>query len=383
MVVTSAQTLFPARAYTTNVVRLERFMKGVSFTPDAISTEYRQAGADPVRVNLFPPQSFQTALAKPAQVGEGVKRMVRVAGGLLCVSSRMTGGPAETVTVGHNRGLTRIGFNLSETPLRGSINDISGQMCCGDTYAFSPPTETRVTYPPFCRVRILTLFVRPSVLMEVADPETTGVPASLIEALAGCKATPFCQMTRMTPEMRNVVERIDNCPYCGGLERLYLEAKILELLALRLAQVSEPPRPRTGGSLGRRRMQRLHEAREIVEKRMTAPPSLQELSREVAMSTTLLKSGFRELFGETVFEHVRNLRLERARELLAESDASVKEVAHAVGYHSLSHFAKAFRCRYGAGPRAWGAARPAGATRPFHVPAAPTGPAGRFDDHTH
>jgi AraC-like DNA-binding protein len=56
------------------------------------------------------------------------------------------------------------------------------------------------------------------------------------------------------------------------------------------------------------------------------------------------------------YEHVRNLRLERAREMLSEPQASVKEVAHAVGYASLSHFAKAFRRRYGASPRCWGAA---------------------------
>ena len=86
---------------------------------------------------------------------------------------------------------------------------------------------------------------------------------------------------------------------------------------------------------------------------MSAPPSLRELSREVALSATLLKRGFRQLFGETVFEHLRNLRLDRARELLLDQGASVKEAAWSVGYASVSHFARAFGARFGASPRAW------------------------------
>ena len=155
------------------------------------------------------------------------------------------------------------------------------------------------------------------------------------------------------------VERIDDSPFHGGLKKLYLEGKILELIALRLAQLSDGGTPRPGAVLTRRQIERLHEARALVTARMASPPSLRELSREVALSTTLLKRGFRQLFGETVFEHLRNLRLEQAREMLADRDVSVKEAAHAVGYASLSHFARAFGQRFGASPRLWARAHDA------------------------
>jgi AraC-like DNA-binding protein len=328
---------------------------------EAITTEYRQSGVEAVRVSLIPTRSFETK-PKPLHVGTGLKTTVRLDPGLACVSSWLSCGAEPTVTVGSNGGLIRIGFNLSRTPLRGSINGIGGEMRFGDTYACTPPTETTVIYVPFCRMRILTLFVLPSVLTDLVDQEAAIVPERLIARLAGCGPAPLYQMTRMTSEMHRVVERIDPCPFSGGLRRLYVEGKVLELLALRLAQLGEPARggPVEAGrrfSLSRRHVGRLQEAREIVESRIASPPSLRELSREVALSTTLLKSGFRELFGETVFEHLRNLRLAQARERLAEPDASVKEVAQAVGYASLSHFAKAFRSRYGASPRAWRGAR--------------------------
>jgi AraC-like DNA-binding protein len=153
--------------------------------------------------------------------------------------------------------------------------------------------------------------------------------------------------------MRAVLDRIEVCPYSGSLRELYVEGKILELLALRLAGLSPPTLAARRRPLSSRQVQRLHEARAIVAQRMASPPSLRELAAQVAMSTTILKQGFRELFGETVFEHLRSLRLERARRMLVDERASVKEAGSSVGYSSLSHFARAFRQHFGCAPRAW------------------------------
>jgi AraC-like DNA-binding protein len=131
----------------------------------------------------------------------------------------------------------------------------------------------------------------------------------------------------------------------GSLRELYMEGKILELLALWLAGLSPPTPAARRPALSSGRVQRLHEARAIVAQRMASPPSLRELAAQVAMSTTILKQGFRELFGETVFERMRGLRLQRARRMLVDERASVKEAGSSVGYSSLSHFARASQGR--------------------------------------
>ncbi|MFE6076651.1 hypothetical protein ACFVQB_19470 [Paenibacillus sp. NPDC057886] len=53
-----------------------------------------------------------------------------------------------------------------------------------------------------------------------------------------------------------------------------------------------------------------------MQKRMEPPPSLLELSRLVGISDSKLKSGFKELFGTTVFGYLKEKRLDKARELL-------------------------------------------------------------------
>ena len=324
---------------------------------DSIRQEYRQSGRDAVVVGLFPGDTFETTLVRPPHVGGGLQRSVLLGQGLYYVSSRLDAGPVETVSRGHWPGMVYMGFNLSETPLCGTLNGVRKESHWGDSYTLSPSMVTTTIYYPHCRLRMLNLFILPAVLVGLAEDLDTDNGMRRIESLACDGREPVHHVSRMTSEMVATVERIDDSPFHGGLKKLYLEGKILELIALRLAQLSDIEPPRPGAALTRRQIERLHEARTLITARMAAPPSLRELSREVALSATLLKRGFRQLFGETVFEHLRNLRLEQARGMLAGRDMSVKEVAHAVGYASLSHFARAFGQRFGASPRSWASVR--------------------------
>ncbi len=320
---------------------------------DSIWQEYRQPGRDPIGVRLFRRDSFETTLVRPPEVGGGLQHSVMLGQGLCYVSSRLAAGPVRTVLTGHCPDLVYVGFNLSETPLSGAFNGAAIESRWGDSHAVSPLCVTTLIYSPHCRLRMLNLFLLPAVLVELAEDLDAGHAIQRIESLACDGRRPIHHVSRMTPEMVAAVERIDDPPFRGGLRKLYLEGKILELIALRLAQLCDVEPARACAALTRRQVERLHEARALIAARMAAPPSLRELSREVALSTTLLKRGFRQLFGETVFEHLRNLRLDQARLMLADRDTSVKEVAHTVGYASLSHFARAFGERFGANPRAW------------------------------
>ena len=63
-----------------------------------------------------------------------------------------------------------------------------------------------------------------------------------------------------------------------------------------------------------------------------------------------LKNGFRELFGNGVYEYLRSERMQMARSLLNESNRSIKEIASMTGYRSVNSFIKAFKKLYGVTP---------------------------------
>jgi AraC-like DNA-binding protein len=81
-----------------------------------------------------------------------------------------------------------------------------------------------------------------------------------------------------------------------------------------------------------------------------SPPSLSQLGREVGCSPFYLSRLFSEHTGMTISRYLRNLRLERAAELLRRGRVNVTEAAMAVGYSSLSHFSKAFAEMFGVCP---------------------------------
>lgn len=79
--------------------------------------------------------------------------------------------------------------------------------------------------------------------------------------------------------------------------------------------------------------------------------SLGDLARIAAMSRSHLSRTFRDAVGVPLRVYVRNLRLERAQQMLARSpETSLTEVALEAGFYDLPHFDKAFRERYGVSP---------------------------------
>ena len=154
-----------------------------------------------------------------------------------------------------------------------------------------------------------------------------------------------------TPRMATTLRQIWDCPYQGLMRRLYLESKVLELIAWQLDTPKQPPtvKPLKGADLDC-----IDQAKEILKNNLTDPPSLMSLARQVGLNDYKLKVGFRQVFGTTVFGYLHQCRMEQARYLLATKDMTVTEVVRAVGYSNRGHFAAAFKRRYGVTPREFG-----------------------------
>ncbi|CAB3690942.1 Regulatory protein PchR [Achromobacter dolens] len=141
------------------------------------------------------------------------------------------------------------------------------------------------------------------------------------------------------------------CPMQGALKRMYLSAKALELTALALGALQPAPAASTPGGRSRADVERLHHARDLLLADLQHPPTLPELARRVGVNVNKLTTGFRQLFGCSVYACVREQRMAQAHALLAAGEMSVSEAAYACGYTD-SHFSKAFQRRYGVLPRA-------------------------------
>ncbi len=74
------------------------------------------------------------------------------------------------------------------------------------------------------------------------------------------------------------------------------------------------------------------------------------VSEHVELSTFRVAHLVKEVTGNTVRQHIRRLRIQRATELLTKTDQSCTEIAYAVGYCDQSYFIKQFKRQMGTTP---------------------------------
>ena len=91
---------------------------------------------------------------------------------------------------------------------------------------------------------------------------------------------------------------------------------------------------------------------ELMEANIEEPLSQELLAKYVALSRRQLERLFRRHLGRTPAQYYLELRLERARHLLYQTDLPIMDIACACGFVSASHFSTCYRQMFGRTPRA-------------------------------
>ncbi len=153
--------------------------------------------------------------------------------------------------------------------------------------------------------------------------------------------------------MNAVISQIKNAQLMGNIAEMYVEAKVLELLTLLLYQEEYPERSLCNQWCCKRKrdIDKIHEARRILLSEFKTPPTIIELSRKVGINDYKLKSGFKEVFNQTVYECLFEYKMELARKMLLDTDKPIAEIADGCGYEYPSHFTNAFKRKYGISPK--------------------------------
>jgi len=150
----------------------------------------------------------------------------------------------------------------------------------------------------------------------------------------------------MTLDMQMAVQKIFNTTYTGNTRLLFMKSQINELLAHFFALLATEKK----AAFSEKDKSKLFEAKEIVTNNYSKPPSITQLSKMVGLNSHKLKKNFKELFGIPVFKYIQEERLQKAYDLLRNSEKTVQEAAWEVGYESLSSFSNAFYKKFGTRP---------------------------------
>ncbi|MGO1369968.1 helix-turn-helix domain-containing protein [Senegalia sp. (in: firmicutes)] len=91
-------------------------------------------------------------------------------------------------------------------------------------------------------------------------------------------------------------------------------------------------------------------AKNILTQNIISPPTIEELSKECNVNTYKLKKGFKELFDDTPMGYLREIRMNKGKYLLENTEESISNIASIVGYQNPSKFSQAFKVNFNMTP---------------------------------
>ena len=97
----------------------------------------------------------------------------------------------------------------------------------------------------------------------------------------------------------------------------------------------------------------IRQAKLYIQNHFSEPITQEEVSSAVGLSSTYFSALFKKEEGEGFARYLTAVRMEKAKILLRESNASVSEICRRVGYNDLKHFTHNFEKATGLKPSAY------------------------------
>jgi len=147
--------------------------------------------------------------------------------------------------------------------------------------------------------------------------------------------TPRMKMIIREILMHNVADQI--------LSKVYFDTKVTELFGCQLEQMALSKMNENTAELTFSDKEKIRQARSLLVQNLTETPTIQKLSRSVAINENKLKKGFKALFEKSIYNYLLTHKIEKAVELLEVGTLTMDEIAEKVGYADAAHFSRAFR----------------------------------------
>jgi AraC-like DNA-binding protein len=171
--------------------------------------------------------------------------------------------------------------------------------------------------------------------------------------------------TYLPLEIVRIIGQLQSLANENSLSSIYLEAKILECIAILINEVSKSTENAFTNqinygniNIGTDRVIKLtasdiraiQRAHDILSNNYNDPPSIGTLSKMVFLNEQKLKAGFSKHYHMSIGEYTNHIRMTVAANLLSTTDLSIENIACKVGYNYSANFSKMFKKIYGKTP---------------------------------
>ncbi len=203
-------------------------------------------------------------------------------------------------------------------------------------------------------LKIVSLHINPDILNDFIDSDFKNLPDALVNLIRHKRNLPFISIGIMNLQMFTIANQIMDCNLKGISRRMFLESKALELMSLKINQLQEIYEDKADNiKVTEKDIKMVEELIEILKTNLQNPPTLEKLARIAGMNHTKLNFIFRSVTGQTIFSYLRNLRLEKSKEMLDTTNFNIAEISDINGFSNPSHFSREFTSQYKISPKAY------------------------------
>ncbi|WP_126971273.1 AraC family transcriptional regulator [Gynurincola endophyticus] len=140
-----------------------------------------------------------------------------------------------------------------------------------------------------------------------------------------------------TPKLLNLYHLLENTHQQEMQQKV-----LLNIVEGCLSQMNSKPFPHAS-KLKEHEINRIYLFKHILQDQMHTEISIESIANDLGLNERRLRTGFRRIYGVSIFEYLLYLRMERAMVLISHSSIKINKIANMVGYQSKFTFAAAFR----------------------------------------
>ncbi|MBC31790.1 MAG: AraC family transcriptional regulator [Muricauda sp.] len=164
--------------------------------------------------------------------------------------------------------------------------------------------------------------------------------------------TQLYQKGHYSLDIAKFIEEFTTTELSGFMRHVFLEGKAYEILIHFLRQYREDAQDPTNRKILRQStVEKIERASEIIESELDSLGSIMSLAKKVGLNQNTLQEGFKKLYNKSVNQYIKDVRLEKAQDLMESTDLNITEITYRLGINSRSYFSKLFKERFGVTPK--------------------------------
>lgn len=145
----------------------------------------------------------------------------------------------------------------------------------------------------------------------------------------------------------DIISEMNTDLFSDFLRALKLESQALNMLCVQIDQYADDLKISKNQSVIRKQeIDKIVDITQRITDDLSVTYTVQELADKIGMNINKLQEGFKYLYKDTVNNYIQALRLEKAKDLLLNTDLSIGAITERIGLTNPSYFSKVFKEKY-------------------------------------